>query len=81
MRLVAEISDADLLFSLLHSLGSTFYVEKDKGQVEVLYFSGNRIVHYTGKLDKDKMELLRAMGWRVKHIEVDEATGTVKITQ
>ena len=48
---------------------------------EIVYFSGSRIARYTGKADEKLVKLVRACGYEVNSIEVDEFSGTVKVTQ
>jgi len=81
VKLFLEIDDGDLLFSLLHELGSTFYRPLGNGQLEVLYYSGNRLIHFRGALPADKIKLLEQTAWRVSDIEIDEVNGVVKISQ
>jgi len=81
VKLIAEISDADLLFKLMHILGATFWRVVGEDVVEVVYFSGEKVVHFRGKLDVDKRKVLEASAWKVENIEVSEIEGTVKIKQ
>lgn len=70
MKLVAEIKDPQLLISLTHVKGSTFYMEKD-GLWEILYYSGNKIVHFVGKLDEDQARLIRATSTECEAVQFD----------
>lgn len=81
MKLIADIKDEDLLFKLLHILGATFYRSVGEGLVEVVYFSGEKVVHFKGKLTKEHSVLLEETAWKVAGIEIDELEGTVKIKQ
>lgn len=81
MKLVAEITDEDLLFKLSHVLGATFYRLVGDGEVEVVYFSGEKIVHFKGKMSQEHQVLLEKTAWRVTNIEIDEVEGEVKIKQ
>lgn len=59
-----------------------FYQTDDKNNVIlIVYFSGSRIVHYTGKVEEDLAKFVRAMGSQVTAVEIDEVQGYVKIVQ
>jgi hypothetical protein len=81
VRLFAEVSDEELLGKLMHELGSTFYRQTEQGVYEIVYFSANRIVRYHGKLTEKMAELIKASGYKVARIEIDEISQTVKISQ
>ena len=81
MKLFAEITDEDLFFKLMHELGCTLYRVVGNGEHEIVYFSGTKIVHFRGKVSDSNKELLKAGGWEVQAIEVDDVEGLVKITQ
>jgi len=81
MKLIAEIIDEELLFKLVHQLGATFFRTVGEGIVEVVYFSGEKVVHYQGKVTEEHFKLLNATGWPVNSIEVSQVEGTVKIKQ
>ncbi len=81
MKLFAEIVEEDLLFKLLHVLGATFYKPVGDGSYEVVYFSGEKIVVFKGKLSKEHEVLLEKTAWKVTYIELNEVEGTVKIKQ
>lgn len=81
MKLFAEIKDEDLLFKLMHVLGATFYRPMGDGEMEVVYFSGEKIAHFKGKLEANHAKLLEGMAWKVENITIDEIEGTVKIQQ
>lgn len=82
MRLFAEVSDEGLLSKLMHELGSTFYrVVSDEGCYEVVYFSANKIVRFVGKLSEQMAKLIKANGYEVASIEIDETTDRVRIVQ
>jgi len=81
MKLVAEIKEAELLFKMVHALGTTFYKPCGDGTFEVVYFSGEKIVHFIGKLSEYQIKLLEQTAWKVAEITVDELEGEVKIKQ
>ena len=81
LKLTARISDEDLFFKLAHSLGCTLYRFVGDGSVEIVYFSGSKLVYYKGSLSDGHKESLKANGWEVKRIEVNEDEGIVKIEQ
>ena len=81
-QLIAQVSDPDLLRKSMHELGTVFYQTDDKDNVVlIVYFSGSRIVRYNGKVDEELSKFVRAMGYRVNSIEIDEIQGYVKIVQ
>ena len=81
-QLIAQVSDQDLLRKSMHELGTVFYQTDDKDNVVlVIYFSGSRIVRYNGKVDEELSRLVRAIGFRVSSIEIDEVQGFIKIVQ
>lgn len=81
-QLIAQVSDPDLLRKSMHELGTVFYQTDDKDNVVlVIYFSGSRIVRYNGKVDEELSKFVRALGYRVNSIEIDEIQGYVKIVQ
>jgi len=82
LQLVAKISDAELLRKSIHELGTLFYqTDGDGGIAKVVYFSGSRVVEFTGKLDEALARRVKAEGHRVNSIEVDEFRGFVRIVQ
>ena len=81
MKLVAEIKEAELLFKMVHALGTTFYKPIGNGEFEVVYFSGEKIVHFAGKLNDEQIKSLEHTAWKVSEITIDEVEGEVKIKQ
>jgi len=81
LKLVAEIKDEDLLFKLMHSLGSTFFKPIANGETEVVYFSGEKFAHYKGKLSKEKESILEKTAWKVSEIIINEVEDKVTIKQ
>lgn len=61
MKLIAEIKDPQLLLSLTHRKGSTFYMVN----------SGNKIVHFVGNLDEEQARLIRALGTECEAVQFD----------
>lgn len=81
-QLVAKVKDPELLRKSMHELGTVFYQTDDKGNVTlIVYFSGSRIVHYSGKVEEDLAKLVRALGYQVAAVEFDEIQGYIKIVQ
>jgi len=81
-QLLAKITDQELLQKSIHELGTVFYVTDEKGNiVKVVYFSGSRVVEYTGAVEENFAKRLDAEGHRVNLIEVDEIQGYIKIVQ
>ena len=81
MELIAKIKDENLLFNLIHELGSTFYKPLGRNRYLVVYFSGTRFTIFEGKLSEEKRKLLEQIAWKVDSIEIDEINQTVKIVQ
>lgn len=81
MKLVAEIKEAELLFKMVHTLGTTFYRPVGNGEFEVVYFSGEKIVHFFGRLSEEQVKSLEHTGWKASEISVNEVEGEVKIRQ
>jgi hypothetical protein len=46
-----------------------------------VYFSGEKIVHFQGKLSEEQTKNLEVSAWKVNEIVVDEQEGEVKIRQ
>jgi len=81
-QLIAKITDQELLRKSIHELGTVFYVTDEKHNiVKVVYFSGSRLVEYTGTVDENFAKRLQVEGHKVNLIEVDEVQGYVKIVQ
>lgn len=81
-QLVAKINDPDLLSKSVHELGTVFYQEDKEGNiVKVAYFSGSRVIEYNGKVDETLAKRVRAEGYAVDLIEIDEFQNAVRIIQ
>lgn len=70
MKLIAEIKDPQLLLSLQHRKGSTFYMVKDD-LWEIIYYSGNKIVHFVGKLDDEQRKHIQATATECESVQFD----------
>lgn len=82
MKLLAKITDADLLRKSMHELGTIFYQSDGNGAItRIVYFSGSRVVEFQGKADEALTRRVKAEGHRVDSIEVDEFQGFVRIVQ
>ena len=83
MSLYAEVKDAELLRRSIHELGTLFYTEDENGIVnKVAYFSGTRTVIYQGKdIPQDLLKIIKAVGAKVRVLEYDEITRTLKVKQ
>lgn len=81
LRLTARITDEDLFFKLQHELGCTLFRSVGNGETEIVYFSGSKLVYFKGKLSDSHKEMLKANGWEVRRIQVDEQEGRVHIEQ
>jgi len=84
LQLIARISDEQLFLKCIHELGTLFYTVNGEGIVDkVAYFSGSRIVvlNMPDGLSEDVAKRIKAEGFRVDQLEIDEAQGYVKIVQ
>jgi hypothetical protein len=84
LQLIARISDEQLFLKCIHELGTLFYTVNGEGVVDkVAYFSGSRIVvlNMPDGLSEDVAKRIKAEGFRVDQLEIDEAQGYVKIVQ
>jgi hypothetical protein len=84
LQLIARISDEKLFLKCIHELGNLFYTTNGKGVVDqVAYFSGSRIVvlNMPDGLSEEIAKRVKAEGFRVDQLEIDETQGYVKIVQ
>jgi len=82
LQLVAKINDAELLRKSMHELGTVFYQVDVEGNItKVVYFSGSRVVEFSGRIDEALAKRIKAEGHKVDSIEVDEFQGFVRIIQ
>lgn len=81
MKLIARVKDPELFFSLVHEFGQTFYRTLGKNKFEVVYFSGNRFVRYSGTLSEEQIKRLEIHGFKVDKIEIDDMKDLVRIVQ
>ncbi|MDH5203650.1 MAG: hypothetical protein OEW69_10405 [Nitrospirota bacterium] len=82
MKLLAKIKSSDLLMKLQHEKGATFFRPGDKqGEYEVIYFSGNRVVHFKGELKTSELEQLRNVATECKILDLDISLGFVRIVE
>jgi len=82
LQLVAKINDAELLRKSMHELGTVFYqVDVEGNIIKVVYFSGSRVVEFSGRIDEALAKRIKAEGHKVDSIEVDEFQGFVRIVQ
>lgn len=81
-QLIAKVKDPELLRKSMHELGTVFYQTDEKDNVIlIVYFSGSRIVQYIGKVEEELCKFVRAIGYQVGSVEIDEIQGYVKIVQ
>ena len=85
-RLSGEIKDKELFKCIMDGGiergGKVFYREDDQGNItEVTYFSGGKMIHYTGKIDQEFATRIRADGSKVKILEFDDDQGILRIVQ
>jgi hypothetical protein len=84
LQLIARISDEQLFLKCVHELGTLFYTTDGEGVVDkVAYFSGSRIVVLSmpDGLSEEVAKRVKAEGFRVDQLEIDETQGYVKIVQ
>lgn len=86
-QLFLDTSDAELFSKATCELGTVFYRQidgdgvKEPQRFEIVYFSGSRIARYIGKADTKLVKLCKACGYEVDIIQIDEATGTLKVIE
>jgi hypothetical protein len=82
LQLYAKVNDPKLLQKSIHERGSMFYHTDNEGNiVKVVYFSGLRVVEYNGNVDEKLALLIRAEGFAVDLLEVDEFQDSIRIVQ
>jgi hypothetical protein len=83
-QLIAKISDEQLFLKCIHELGTLFYTVDAQGVVDqVAYFSGSRIVvlNIPNGFSEQLAKRIKAEGFLVDKLEIDEVQGYVKIVQ
>lgn len=84
LQLIAKISDEQLFLKCIHELGTIFYTVDDQGIIDrVAYFSGSRIVLFNASngLTEQLAQRIKAEGFKVDSLEIDEVQGYIKIVQ
>ena len=82
-QLFLDTKDENLFRKATCELGTVFYrvVDQTKSEYEVAYFSGSRLAKFHGVVSESFASYVKAMGFKVDVIEIDEFAGTVKIVQ
>jgi len=85
-RLEGEVKDWKLFESYMDAGvkngGRVFYREDEKGAItEAVYFSGAKIVAYTGEITEEASKIIRAHGYKVKEVNFNAEQGILKIVQ
>jgi hypothetical protein len=82
-QLFLDTKDETLFRKATSELGTVFYhiIDQAKSQYEVAYFSGSRLAKFHGLVSEAFANYVKAVGFKVDVIEVDEFAGTVKIIQ
>ena len=84
-QLFLDTRSEELFRKATCDLGTIFYRQVDGDGVkepltfEIVYFSGSRIARYRGEAGTKLVELVKAIGYEVDVIEIDELSGTLKI--
>ena len=84
LQLIAKISDEDLFLKCIHERGTIFYTVNGQGVIDqVTYFSGSRIVvlNASNGLSEQLAQRVKAEGFQVNRLEIDEVQECVKIVQ
>ena len=84
LQLIAKISDEQLFLKCVHERGTIFYTVNGQGAIDqVTYFSGSRIVALTKSdgVSEQLAQRVKAEGFLVDRLEIDEVQGYVKIVQ
>ena len=82
-QLFLDAKDENLFRKATSELGTVFYriVDQTKSECEVAYFSGSRLAKFHGVVSEAFANYVKAIGFKVDVIEIDEFAGTVKIVQ
>ena len=82
-QLFLNTSNEELFRKATCELGTLFYrvVNAEKSEYEICYFSGSRLAKFRGVVSEAFANYVKAMGFKVDVIEVDEFAGTVKIIE
>lgn len=83
-QLIAKVNNEQLFLKCIHELGTLFYTLNPNNSVDqVAYFSGSRIVllKIPKDLGKELTSRVKAEGFMVDKLEIDETQGYVKIVQ
>ena len=82
-QLYADVADEQFFRRVMHELGNVFYrcIDKEKGEYEIVYFSGSRLARFVGEPSANFMEIVKATGVEVDLIEIDEIAGTLKVVK
>ena len=82
-QLFLDTRDEALFRKAICELGTLFYrvVNAEKSEYEICYFSGSRLAKFHGVVSEAFANYVKAMGFKVDDIEVDEFAGTVKIIE
>jgi hypothetical protein len=84
LQLIAKITDERLFLKCIHEKGTLFYTVNGQGIVDqAAYFSGSRIVvlNIADGFSEELAQRIKAEGFHVDHLEIDEMQGYVKIVQ
>ena len=84
LQLIARVSDEQLFLKCIHELGTVFYTVNSNDVVEqIAYFSGSRIVvlGIPNGIGEQLAQRVKAEGFLVDKLEIDEIQGYVKIVQ
>ena len=83
LQLIAKISDEDLFLKCVHERGTIFYTVNGGVIDQVTYFSGSRIVALTTSngVSEQLAQRVKAEGFKVDSLEIDEVQGYIKILQ
>ena len=84
LQLIARVRDEQLFLKSIHELGTIFYTVNSNDAVDqIAYFSGSRIVvlNLPNGLSEQLAQRVKAEGFQVDKLEIDEIQGYVKIVQ
>lgn len=80
LKLIADTTDADFFRKSMNERGTTVYMENSEGNIiEVVYFSGSRLIRMVGDIPEDLAKVIKAEGHKFKSIEIDPITETVNL--
>ena len=82
-QLFLETTDPELFRKATCELGTIFFKQNSKDESDwfIVYFSGSRVAKFVGTPNDGLIRLCEVCGFEVDELDLDEAAGTLKVTQ